>query len=110
MPSVEKAVWKTAKGQLLYDNAMGLPAWEAFRLGAARDMPQICCLALHTLDKTHTVEDICHRSHHFYQDLPSRYLATLLTDTYFMKDGSYRQHTLIDIAERFNVMRKGEDQ
>jgi hypothetical protein len=106
MPTIEAVIWRTAKARLNDDTAIGLGPWEVFRLGAAHDMPQLCGTALTILAKTHPTDFICHQSAQFHQDIPSRYLSTLLANAYYSQNGCYRQTALVDIAQRFHAMRK----
>jgi hypothetical protein len=113
-PDLDKLVWKALTRRLqsttLFKN---LSPWDIFRLAANRGDSQACGLAV-TAFQIHgyQFDDICSQPAYFYDDIPNRYLATLLTGNYRWKikhggESTYTQLGWREIVDRFNKLDKG---
>jgi hypothetical protein len=111
---LDKLVWKALTRRLqsttLFKN---LSPWDIFRLAANRGDNHVCGLAI-TAFQIHgyQFDDICSQPGNFYDGIPSRYLATLLTGNYRWKikhggESTYTQLGWREIADRFNKLETG---
>lgn len=109
MSELRKLLWKLIKARVYVKkpdaNAFGLSPWEAFRLGAVMDSPELCSSAAVAFFRYgYEVDDICNQPTAAYEDIASRYLATLLMDNYKQYGESYKQCSMSTIALRFVEM------
>lgn len=112
MSEIRITLWKMVQARLNLvtpdPHAFGLSPWEAFRLGASLDSPILCYdAALAFCRYKYTVDAVCCQAPDCYQDMPSRYLATLLTDIYYQRDGTFVQRDMHAVAGRFAKMISG---
>ena len=111
---LDNLVWKVLTRRLQSTTLFGnLSPWDIFRLAANREDNQVCGLAI-TAFQIHgyQFDDICSQPADFYDGIPSRYLATLLTGNYRWKikyggESTYTQLGWREIGDRFNKLDKG---
>jgi hypothetical protein len=113
MSRVNIELWKMIEARLdprtPDPHAFGLSPWEAFKLGASMDSPRLCHIAALAFSRYgYKVDDICKQPPTAYEDIPSRYLATLLMDNYHPQDGLYKQCSMLTVAGRFANMISGK--
>lgn len=107
MTTVKDTIWKMAKNRLQDEKAVGLSPWETFKLGAIRREPKFCTEAIRAMERYgYTVDQICRQPASSYEDIPGRYLATLLTENYHKYNGNYLQCSVAHIGTRFYSMTK----
>lgn len=105
LTTVRDTIWKMGRARLDDPSAIGLSPWESLKLGAIRDSPMLCVNALCALARDqHTVADICGLPIEYYEDMPCRYVATLLKDHYYKANNNYLPRSILDIADRFKDM------
>jgi hypothetical protein len=105
IPTVKDTIWRLARAQLANPKAVGLSPWETFKLGAIQDTPKLCLDAVSAFSRYgYTLDQICRQPAQFYEDVPGRYVALLLTENYQNVNGYYRPCSMEDIVKRFEKM------
>jgi hypothetical protein len=113
-PAIDKCIWQALTSRLwnttLFKN---LSPWDVFRLAANRGDDHVCGKAVAAFQvHGYRYDDICSQSFEFYQDIPIRCLATLLTGNYryeikYRGSPTYTQVGWAGIANRFYKLKEG---
>jgi hypothetical protein len=105
MSNIRHTIWNLVRARMDPHK----PDPNAFGLGATRDNYHLCHDAAITFSRyNYKMDDICAQPPSFYQDMPSRYLALLLTNNYIAKgDGSFQQRSIDELSSRFANMTSG---
>jgi hypothetical protein len=113
-PTIDKRFWNALSNQFwitLRFNA--LSPWDIFRLAANRGDHVVCGKAIAAFQiHGYQFDDICSQPAEFYEGMPVRYLATLLTGNYRYKikfggAPTYTQVSWAEVADRSHKLERG---
>jgi hypothetical protein len=112
-PTLDARVWKVLRRQVCIPSKYNIiQPWAIFKLAAKRGDDIVCGKAVLAFEFVYTFDEICSQQFGFYEDLPVRYVATLLTGNYRWKirhggQSTYTQVTWEEVASRFFNLKKG---
>lgn len=110
---LQSALWSGLQESLRQTSRVSyLYLWELFGMAAREDNNLLCsaiCMAFYYKETHHDL--ICSQQPGFYDGIPPRYLATLLTGHFrwhhtHSGKAAYRMRTFYDLANRFSEMKE----
>jgi hypothetical protein len=107
-PTLDVAVWRAIALRLDYVPKFNkVTPWDIFQMAAARKDDRMCGRAILAFSvHGYTFDDICSQPAYFYEGLPTKYVATLLTGNFkwffsHAGDATYKQRGWAVVADRF---------
>jgi hypothetical protein len=112
---LNSALWEAFGKSIPVNTSMSQASlWELFGLAAREDNHVACSRIIMTFHhKSADFDDLCSQPTEFYQGIPTRYLATLLTGNFRWNhkhagDPAYKLRGFYSMAHRFATMKDGE--
>jgi hypothetical protein len=111
---IDLQVWNVLSMQLKTTTRFDkVSPWELFRMAANRGDAQVCGKAVAAFQRHgYEFDDICSQPAGFYEGIPLRYVAALLTGNYrwcikYRSESTYLQCSWGEVAKRFSELGQG---